>query len=56
MKNTENLAQAVEDVKIEVIKNVFKKTEGANSEDLSDVTRRRSEEICKNHARDVYQG
>ena len=37
MKNTENLAQAVEDVKIEVIKNVFKKTEGANSEDLSDV-------------------
>ena len=37
MENTESLAQAVDDVKVEVIKDVFKKAQGANSEDFSDV-------------------
>jgi len=36
VKNTENLAQAVEDVKIEVIKNVFKKENTANTDELLD--------------------
>ena len=34
MKNTENLAQAVEDVKAEVVKDIFKKGKTTNAEEL----------------------
>ena len=36
MKNTENLAQAVEDVKVEIIKDVVKKENTANTDELLD--------------------
>jgi len=36
VKNTENLAQAVEDVKVEIIKDVVKKENTANTDELLD--------------------